>query len=196
MPAFYPSPSINTQAQNKKVVDTTGAGNAFLGGFSIGLHETGDEIEAAMYGIVAASLVCEQIGVPILTNTNIYHPSFNDDPNRSDRSTNNNNPSKPKTSNGLRLEAGKEGKLGKMEKIDTDGGNNWLKWVRWEEVVKEIREVKGLFGRRKRDTEQCGEERWNGVQVRERLREYKERIQSELEKEIGDGDLGFGGLGV
>lgn len=47
-----------------KVVDTTGAGNAFLGGFTVGLLDTGDAREAGMYGSVAASFMTEQISVP------------------------------------------------------------------------------------------------------------------------------------
>ncbi|KAJ6262010.1 hypothetical protein Dda_2812 [Drechslerella dactyloides] len=50
-----------------RVVDATGAGNAYLGGFTLGLVETGDVIEAAAYGAVAASFVIEQMGVPELT---------------------------------------------------------------------------------------------------------------------------------
>ncbi|KAK6526781.1 hypothetical protein TWF281_009984 [Arthrobotrys megalospora] len=60
LPTFY-------EVGNEKVVDTTGAGNSFLGGFAIGLVETGDFIEAAKYGTVAASFVIEQMGVPNIT---------------------------------------------------------------------------------------------------------------------------------
>lgn len=49
-----------------KVVNSTGGGNAFLGGFSIGYQETGCFIEAAKYGSVAASFVIEQVGLPVL----------------------------------------------------------------------------------------------------------------------------------
>lgn len=48
-----------------KVIDPTGAGNAFLGGFAIGLLETGDDLVAACYGTVASSFALEQIGLPI-----------------------------------------------------------------------------------------------------------------------------------
>ncbi|KAL8672475.1 MAG: hypothetical protein Q9168_003078 [Polycauliona sp. 1 TL-2023] len=50
------------------VVDPTGGGNAFLGGFAIGLQrsERASMREAASYGIVAASFVIEQVGAPIL----------------------------------------------------------------------------------------------------------------------------------
>lgn len=48
-----------------KVVDATGAGNAFLGAFAVALEETaGDEVLAAAYGAVAASFVVEQVGPP------------------------------------------------------------------------------------------------------------------------------------
>ena len=56
-----------------KVVDPTGAGNAFLGGFCIGLLN--DKLFAnmtrfergAVYGSVAASFAVEQVGTPALT---------------------------------------------------------------------------------------------------------------------------------
>lgn len=57
----------------KNVVDPTGAGNAFLGGFCIGLLNdksvnTLTHFEkAAQYGSVAASFAVEQVGTPILT---------------------------------------------------------------------------------------------------------------------------------
>jgi sugar/nucleoside kinase (ribokinase family) len=48
-----------------KVVDPTGAGNAFLGGFSVGyLRAQGDLVEATCYGSVAASFALEQVGMP------------------------------------------------------------------------------------------------------------------------------------
>ena len=40
-------------------VDPTGAGDSFCGGFLVGMHETGDLIQAALYGTVAASFVVE-----------------------------------------------------------------------------------------------------------------------------------------
>jgi ribokinase len=45
-----------------KVVDSTGAGDAFCGGFMVGLQETGSPVEAAMYGSVSASFVIEGFG--------------------------------------------------------------------------------------------------------------------------------------
>ncbi|KAL9021296.1 MAG: hypothetical protein Q9185_001501 [Variospora sp. 1 TL-2023] len=50
-----------------KVVDPTGAGNAFLGGYAIALQETPDFVKAARYGTVAASFALEQIGLPVLS---------------------------------------------------------------------------------------------------------------------------------
>ena len=50
-----------------RIVDTTGTGNAFLGGFAVGLDETNDHLEAMRYGTVAASFMIEQIGLPTLT---------------------------------------------------------------------------------------------------------------------------------
>lgn len=47
-----------------KVVDATGGGNSFLGGFTITLANTGNLLEAAKAGSVAASFAIEQIGLP------------------------------------------------------------------------------------------------------------------------------------
>ncbi|KAI9794729.1 MAG: hypothetical protein M1833_007386 [Piccolia ochrophora] len=60
------------EADGAKVVDPTGGGNAFLGGFAIGLvrgsqGKPSDKLENAMiYGSVAASFAIEQIGMPEL----------------------------------------------------------------------------------------------------------------------------------
>lgn len=60
-PAFYgPGSDVS------RVVDPTGAGNAFIGGFAIAMvHELALD-EAVAYGNVAASFALEQIGAPIL----------------------------------------------------------------------------------------------------------------------------------
>ncbi|KAH4130476.1 hypothetical protein HBH47_023550 [Parastagonospora nodorum] len=50
----------------KEVVDPTGAGNAFLGGFTAGWMKTQDAKEASMYGSIASSFAIEQIGLPVL----------------------------------------------------------------------------------------------------------------------------------
>jgi sugar/nucleoside kinase (ribokinase family) len=47
-----------------KVVDPTGAGNTFLGGFMQGWLSSQDMKEASTYGNVAASFAIEQIGLP------------------------------------------------------------------------------------------------------------------------------------
>jgi sugar/nucleoside kinase (ribokinase family) len=44
------------------VVDVTGAGDSFCGGFMVGLAETGDPVRAAMHGTVSASFVIEGYG--------------------------------------------------------------------------------------------------------------------------------------
>lgn len=55
-----------------KVVDPTGGGNAFLGGFAVGLVRGGARPgmenleEAGMWGAVSASLAIEQVGMPVL----------------------------------------------------------------------------------------------------------------------------------
>ncbi|KAL9058675.1 MAG: hypothetical protein Q9206_001833 [Seirophora lacunosa] len=58
--------ATTTPPRNPNVVDPTGAGNAFLGGFAIGLQETSDPVRAARYGTVAASFALEQLGLPVL----------------------------------------------------------------------------------------------------------------------------------
>lgn len=52
-------PAFETQ-----VVDPTGAGNAFCGGFLAGWVQTGDVRLAGLYGAVAASFLVEQVGLP------------------------------------------------------------------------------------------------------------------------------------
>jgi ribokinase len=44
------------------IVDVTGAGNAYCGGFLVGLAETGDLGQAGRYGAVSASFALEQFG--------------------------------------------------------------------------------------------------------------------------------------
>lgn len=57
LPAYHPPGS-------DRVVDPTGAGNAFLGGVAHGLMKPGDFIRAAAYGSVAASFAVEHVGLP------------------------------------------------------------------------------------------------------------------------------------
>jgi ribokinase len=45
-----------------QVNDLTGAGDSFCGGFAIGLLETGDARQAALYGTVSASFIIEEFG--------------------------------------------------------------------------------------------------------------------------------------
>jgi sugar/nucleoside kinase (ribokinase family) len=45
-----------------KAVDTTGAGNAFCGGFLVGYRDTYSPLEAAIYGNISASLMIEGSG--------------------------------------------------------------------------------------------------------------------------------------
>ncbi|KAJ5757520.1 uncharacterized protein N7511_006214 [Penicillium nucicola] len=66
IPPFYGAATGEGQAC--RVVDPTGAGNAFLGGYSVGWIRTGgDVVQAACYGSVAASFALEQVGMPVLS---------------------------------------------------------------------------------------------------------------------------------
>ena len=47
------------------IVNPTGAGNAFLGGFAVRLLEIGDDLLAACYGTVASSFALEQVSAPL-----------------------------------------------------------------------------------------------------------------------------------
>ena len=49
---------------NPRIVDTTGAGNAYLGSFAIGYLRHQSIYEAACYGAVGASFALEQVGLP------------------------------------------------------------------------------------------------------------------------------------
>ncbi len=53
---------IHVPIYNVQVVDYTGAGDAFGGGFMVGLAETGDPVKAACYGAVSASFIIEGFG--------------------------------------------------------------------------------------------------------------------------------------
>lgn len=57
LPAYY-------QDSSPEVVDPTGAGNAFLGGYMVGWQVTNNVVEASCYGNVAASFALEQVGLP------------------------------------------------------------------------------------------------------------------------------------
>ena len=51
---------------SSKIVGPTGAGNAFVGAFTIAFLETRDLYQAACYGNVGASFAVEQSGLPEL----------------------------------------------------------------------------------------------------------------------------------
>jgi ribokinase len=53
-----------------RVVDVTGAGDSFCGGFMVGLATTGDPIRAALYGTVSASFAIEGYGALHALNAN------------------------------------------------------------------------------------------------------------------------------
>jgi sugar/nucleoside kinase (ribokinase family) len=63
VPAYW-----NWKKDGEHVIDVTGAGNAFCGGFSVGWIEThGDPVESARYGAVSASYAVEQLGAPVFS---------------------------------------------------------------------------------------------------------------------------------
>ncbi|CAI7646826.1 unnamed protein product [Penicillium glandicola] len=66
VPPFYKTDMGGDQAD--KVVDPTGAENAFLGGYAVGYLQRGNIVEAACYGSVAASFAIEQVGMPEKSN--------------------------------------------------------------------------------------------------------------------------------
>ncbi|CAG8760284.1 13617_t:CDS:2 [Gigaspora margarita] len=66
IPAYWTS--LKDGNRNPHVVDVTGAGNAFCGGFMVGLLKSNfDVFEAALYGAVSASFTVEQFGTPRLS---------------------------------------------------------------------------------------------------------------------------------
>ena len=68
-PAYHQSASSG-RGEPSKVVDPTGAGNAFLGAFAIGMLDApspADKLKnGVLYGTVAASFAVEQVGLPKL----------------------------------------------------------------------------------------------------------------------------------
>ena len=63
LPAYYEAGAGS--GNHPKVVDPTGGGNAFVGGFGVGLvRNPGNVVLAAAMGTVAASFAIEQIGIP------------------------------------------------------------------------------------------------------------------------------------
>ena len=71
LPAYYaPQNKAEGKDCGSNVVDTTGAGNAFLGALTVSLlTDHNDAISAACAGNVAASFVVEQVGVPTLSSS-------------------------------------------------------------------------------------------------------------------------------
>lgn len=71
LPAYYaPQDNAAVTACATKVVDTTGAGNTFLGALTVSLQmRLDDTIFAACAGNVAASFAVEQVGVPTLSSS-------------------------------------------------------------------------------------------------------------------------------
>ena len=68
LPAYHAPADRTATARTSKVVDTTGAGNAFLGAFAIGLSmSSNDMVFAACAGSVGASFAVEQFGVATLS---------------------------------------------------------------------------------------------------------------------------------
>lgn len=59
---FHSGCVTDIPAYSTTVRDPTGAGDAFCGGYNVGLNETGDPVEAAIYGVVSASFVIEDFG--------------------------------------------------------------------------------------------------------------------------------------
>jgi ribokinase len=67
LPAFH-------TANDGRIVDITGAGDAFCGGFLVGLATTNDTIKAAEMGLVSASLVLEGYGALYALNESTSSP--------------------------------------------------------------------------------------------------------------------------
>jgi len=75
-------PAYHQQAS--RVIDATGGGNTFLGGFTISLARAGgfelkDIRKAVIDGAVSASFAIEQVGMPVLTSHRDMRESWNDD---------------------------------------------------------------------------------------------------------------------
>ncbi|CAO3620421.1 unnamed protein product [Cunninghamella echinulata] len=84
--------TAKTEEEKRRIVDPTGCGNAFCGGFLVGYHESnGDPVISAMYGSVASSFVLEQVGVPQL-----HHSSSTDTINNNDHDESWNNGPSPR----------------------------------------------------------------------------------------------------
>ena len=78
IPAYHQpiseTPADERSRWRQRVIDPTGGGNTFLGGFCVGLlnasADGADPLEnAALYGSVAASFAIEQVGMPQLSHS-------------------------------------------------------------------------------------------------------------------------------
>ncbi len=65
---------VRVPSVTETLVDPTGAGDAFCGGFLAGLVETGDPVEAAVRGAVSASFICQTRGA-FAAIRSIDHPT-------------------------------------------------------------------------------------------------------------------------
>lgn len=54
-----------------EATDTTGAGDAYCGGFMVGYHKTGDALEAALYGTVSASYAIQHYSAWQMLNADV-----------------------------------------------------------------------------------------------------------------------------
>ena len=63
-------------AYPSQVIDLTGAGDAFCGGFMVGMVETHDPIIAAAYGSISASLVIEKTDIRMALRFNRYQATL------------------------------------------------------------------------------------------------------------------------
>ena len=66
LPPYYKPLGGAAKRLSPKIVDPTGAGNAFVGAFTIAFLDTRDMYQAACYGNVGASFAVEQFGLPEL----------------------------------------------------------------------------------------------------------------------------------
>lgn len=61
---FHQDGVAHVPAYSDEPVDPTGAGDAFCGGYLVGLIETGDPVEAAIHGAVSSSFIVETRNAP------------------------------------------------------------------------------------------------------------------------------------
>ena len=69
-------PAYHASSQ-QKVIDPTGGGNGFLGGFAVGLVRTQNVVKATIWGSVSASLCIEVVGVPVMGKDQDGHETWN-----------------------------------------------------------------------------------------------------------------------